>query len=154
VVSSAHDVGIPTTSTMMFGHVDDDTIETRAAHLVAIRDAHLLSMCRKAARDGAGDGTTERRRDDSGLSQDSSGYDESDEEPLQQNYAYKGGFTEFVPLPFVHFEAPAFRNGVTKKGPTLRECLLVHAAARLVLGPAGLQVRVGLSRIRHTLFYL
>ncbi len=68
MVSSAHDVGIPTTSTMMFGHVDDDTIETRAAHLVAIRDAHLLSMCRKAARDGAGDGTTEGRRDDEDIS--------------------------------------------------------------------------------------
>ena len=53
-------------------------------------------------------------------------------------FVYRGGFTEFVPLPFVHFEAPAFRRGETRRGPTLRECVLAHAAARLVLGSAGL----------------
>ena len=38
----------------------------------------------------------------------------------------------------MHFEAPAFRRGETRRGPTLRECVLAHAAARLVLGSAGL----------------
>ena len=44
-----------------------------------------------------------------------------------------------MPLPFVHFEAPAFRAGDARRGPTLRECMLVHAVARLTLGPAGLK---------------
>ena len=56
----------------------------------------------------------------------------------ERAFVYRGGFTEFVPLPFVHFEAPAFRRGETRRGPTLRECVLAHAAARLVLGSAGL----------------
>jgi FO synthase len=46
-----------------------------------------------------------------------------------------GGFTEFVPLPFVHMEAPLWRRGEARSGPTLREALLVHAVARLVLHP-------------------
>ena len=46
-----------------------------------------------------------------------------------------GGITEFVPLPFVHMEAPMFRKGRARKGPTLREALLMHAVARLVLFP-------------------
>lgn len=46
-----------------------------------------------------------------------------------------GGFTEFVPLPFVHPEAPLWRRGLARSGPTFRETLLVHAVARLVLHP-------------------
>ncbi len=46
-----------------------------------------------------------------------------------------GGFTEFVPLPFVHMEAPLWRQGRARSGPTLREALLMHAVARLVLHP-------------------
>ncbi len=46
-----------------------------------------------------------------------------------------GGFTEFVPLPFVHMEAPMFRRGLARPGPTWREAVLMHAVARLVLGP-------------------
>ena len=46
-----------------------------------------------------------------------------------------GVFTEFVPLPFVHMEAPIFLKGKTRKGPTFREAVLVHAVARLVLHP-------------------
>ena len=42
---------------------------------------------------------------------------------------------EVVPLPFVHMEAPIFRKGKTRKGPTFREAVLVHAVARLVLHP-------------------
>jgi FO synthase len=46
-----------------------------------------------------------------------------------------GGFTEFVPLPFVHMEAPLYLKGRARKGPTLRETILMHAVARLVLHP-------------------
>ena len=46
-----------------------------------------------------------------------------------------GGFTEFVPLPYVHMETPIFLKGKARKGPTFREAVLVHAVARLVLHP-------------------
>ena len=44
-----------------------------------------------------------------------------------------GGFTEFVPLPFVHMEAPMYLKGKARKGPTFREAILMHAVARLAL---------------------
>jgi FO synthase len=46
-----------------------------------------------------------------------------------------GGFTEFVPLPFVHMEAPIYLKGLARPGPTFREAVLMHAVARLVLHP-------------------
>ena len=46
-----------------------------------------------------------------------------------------GGFTEFVPLPFVHMEAPIYLKGKSRKGPTFREAVLIHAVARVVLHP-------------------
>jgi FO synthase len=49
--------------------------------------------------------------------------------------ARTGGFTEFVPLPFVHMEAPLYLKGRARKGPTLREAILMHAVARLALHP-------------------
>ncbi len=87
VVAAAHDVGLPTTSTMMFGHVERSLHWAR--HLLALRD-------------------------------------------LQER---TGGLTEFVPLPFVHMEAPLYAHGQTRKGPTWREVKLVHSVARLVLHP-------------------
>ena len=42
-----------------------------------------------------------------------------------------GGFTEFVPLPFVHMATPIFLNGRSRRGPTFREATLMHAVARL-----------------------
>jgi FO synthase len=87
VVETAHRVGIRTTSTIMFGHVD--TPDHWPRHLLALRS-------------------------------------------LQ---ARTGGLTEFVPLPFVPMEAPLFRRGHARSGPTFREVLLVHAVARLVLHP-------------------
>ncbi|HEY1824996.1 MAG TPA: 5-amino-6-(D-ribitylamino)uracil--L-tyrosine 4-hydroxyphenyl transferase CofH [Acidimicrobiales bacterium] len=42
-----------------------------------------------------------------------------------------GGFTEFVPLPFVHMATPLFLRGRARKGPTFREAVLMHAVARL-----------------------
>ncbi len=87
VVESAHRLGLRTTATIMFGHVERP--EHCARHLLAIRR-------------------------------------------LQ---AKTGGFTEFVPLPFVHMEAPLYFKGRARKGPTLREAVLMHAVARLVLHP-------------------
>ncbi|MDA1092595.1 MAG: 5-amino-6-(D-ribitylamino)uracil--L-tyrosine 4-hydroxyphenyl transferase CofH [Acidobacteria bacterium] len=49
--------------------------------------------------------------------------------------ARTGGFTEFVPLPFVHMEAPIYLKGLARQGPTFRESLLMHAVARLALHP-------------------
>jgi FO synthase len=43
-----------------------------------------------------------------------------------------GGFTEFVPLPFVHMEAPMYLKGKSRRGPSFREAILMHAVARLV----------------------
>jgi FO synthase len=42
-----------------------------------------------------------------------------------------GGFTEFVPLPFVHMATPIFIQGKARKGPTFREVLLMHAVGRI-----------------------
>jgi FO synthase len=42
------------------------------------------------------------------------------------------GFTEFVPLPFVHMEAPMYRRGRSRAGPSFREAILMHSVARLV----------------------
>ncbi|MFY9327556.1 MAG: 5-amino-6-(D-ribitylamino)uracil--L-tyrosine 4-hydroxyphenyl transferase CofH [Georgfuchsia sp.] len=85
IVGEAHRAGLPTTSTIMFGHLEGYVHWAR----------HLLRL-RK----------------------------------LQQE---TGGITEFVPLPFVHMEAPMYRRGKARKGPTLREAILMHAVARLVL---------------------
>ncbi|MDN4162422.1 bifunctional FO biosynthesis protein CofGH [Nocardioides abyssi] len=90
VVSTAHRVGIPTTSTMMYGHVDNPR--------------HWVGHLRVLA------GIQDRARE-----------------------AGVGGFTEFVPLPFVHTSAPIYLAGVARPGPTLRDNLAVHAMARILL---------------------
>ena len=87
VIGTAHDVGLKTTSTIMFGHVDQP--QHWARHLLRLRS-------------------------------------------LQQR---TGGITEFVPLPFVHLEAPIYRKGMARMGPTYRESVLMHAVARLSLHP-------------------
>jgi FO synthase len=87
VVRAAHKLGLRTTSTIMYGHVERPL--NWARHLLVLRD-------------------------------------------LQ---AETGGFTEFVPLPFVHMEAPMYLRGLSRKGPTLREAILMHAVSRLALHP-------------------
>ncbi|RJG03077.1 7,8-didemethyl-8-hydroxy-5-deazariboflavin synthase subunit CofH [Noviherbaspirillum sedimenti] len=87
VMATAHDLGLKTTSTIMFGHID------RPEHWAR----HLLHIRKLAAR--------------------------------------SGGFTEFVPLPFVPMEAPMSLKGRARPGPTIREVLLMHAVARLALHP-------------------
>ncbi|MGI9667049.1 MAG: 5-amino-6-(D-ribitylamino)uracil--L-tyrosine 4-hydroxyphenyl transferase CofH [Acidimicrobiia bacterium] len=83
VMLTAHDVGLRTTSTMMFGHVDGP--RSWANHIEVLKDI-------------------QRRT---------------------------GGFTEFVPLPFVHMGAPLWLRGKSRPGPTWDEVILVHAVARL-----------------------
>jgi FO synthase len=53
-----------------------------------------------------------------------------------------GGFTEFVPLPFVHMEAPMWLRGRARSGPTFGETLLTHAVARLALHPVITNIQV------------
>lgn len=90
IVSTAHRLGIPTTSTMMYGHVDNP--RHWVAHL------NVLKKVQDTARENGG-----------------------------------SGFTEFVPLPFVHTSAPIYLAGVARPGPTLRDNLAVHAMARILL---------------------
>jgi len=54
---------------------------------------------------------------------------------LRRLQAGTGGITEFVPLPFVHLEAPLYLKGRTRQGPTYRETILMHAVGRLALHP-------------------
>ena len=54
---------------------------------------------------------------------------------LREQQRRSGGFTEFVPLPFVHMEAPIYLKGGARPGPTFREALLMHSVARLALHP-------------------
>jgi len=87
VMQCAHEQGLRSTATIMFGHVD--TPLHWARHLLALRS-------------------------------------------LQEKTR---GFTEFVPLPFVHMEAPIWRQGQARSGPSWRETMLMHALGRIVLAP-------------------
>ena len=62
-----------------------------------------------------------------------------------------GGFTEFVPLPFIHTNAPIYLAGVARPGPTVRENRAVHAMARILLHGRDRQhpVLVGQARRRR-----
>jgi FO synthase len=94
VMEAAHGVGLRSTATIMFGHVD------RAVHWAR----HLLRV-----------------------------------RALQEK---TGGFTEFVPLAFVHMEAPIYLKGHSRRGPSWREAVLIHAVARLVLDPVITNIQV------------
>ena len=61
--------------------------------------------------------------------------------------ARTGGFTEMVPLPFVHMEAPIFRKGFAREGPTFREAVLMHAVCRLVLHPHVTNIQVSWTKM-------
>jgi FO synthase len=85
IVRTAHGLGIRSSSTIMFGHVD--------------APPHWVGHIRRIAR-------------------------------IQ---AETGGFTEFVPLPFVHRNAPLYLAGHARPGPTLDDSLRMHAVARIML---------------------
>ncbi|MGI0088859.1 MAG: 5-amino-6-(D-ribitylamino)uracil--L-tyrosine 4-hydroxyphenyl transferase CofH [Nitrosopumilaceae archaeon] len=88
VIKTAHRLGIPSTSTIMFGHLE--TPEDRARHITLIREIQKET----------------------------------------------GGFTEFVPLNFIHTEAPMYKhnlhNGI-RNGADGNDVLLMHAVARIML---------------------
>lgn len=86
IIQTAHQNGVPTTCTMMYGHVD--TPKHRVEHL----------------------------------------------EILRQIQEKTGGFTEFVPLPFMHQKAPLYLEGQSSPGTTGTEDLKVYAISRLILG--------------------
>jgi FO synthase len=81
--------------------------------------------------------------------------------------AETGGFTEFVPLPFVHMATPLYLQRKSRRGPTFREVVLMHAIARIAyrglvdniqtswvkLGPAGASqmLRAGVNDLGGTL---
>jgi FO synthase len=54
---------------------------------------------------------------------------------VREQQQRSGGFTEFVPLPFVHMEAPMYLRGLARRGPTFGEVLLMHSVGRLALHP-------------------
>ncbi len=54
---------------------------------------------------------------------------------LRTLQAKTGGFTEFVPLPFVPMETPIYLKGRARRGATWREAVLMHAVGRLALHP-------------------
>jgi FO synthase len=54
---------------------------------------------------------------------------------VREQQQLTGGFTELVPLPFVHMEAPMYLKGLARRGPTFGEFLLMHAVGRLALHP-------------------
>jgi FO synthase subunit 2 len=88
VITTAHKLKIPTTSTIMYGHVE--TTEHKAKHLELIRSIQKQT----------------------------------------------GGFTEFVPLSFVHKEAPMYNHNLVKgiaPGPTGQDVIKMHAVSRIML---------------------
>lgn len=88
VITTAHKLKIPTTSTIMYGHVE--TTEHIAKHLELIRSIQKET----------------------------------------------GGFTEFVPLGFVHREAPMYNHNLVKgisPGPTGQDVIKIHAVSRIML---------------------
>ena len=90
LISTAHRLGLPTTSTIMFGHVESDA--ERIGHLALLRRVQKET----------------------------------------------GGFTEFVPLSFVHHEAPMFTKQLlpmVRPGPSPEDVVRFFAISRLMLGP-------------------
>jgi len=88
VIKTAHKLGINSTSTIMFGHVE--STEDRVKHIAKIRDIQKET----------------------------------------------GGFTEFVPLNFIHTEAPMYTHGIhdgIKSGASANDVMLTHAIARIML---------------------
>jgi FO synthase len=67
-----------------------------------------------------------------------------------------GGFTEFVPLPFVHMAAPIYLQKRARRGPTYREALLMHAVGRIayhgwIPNIQASWVKMGLDGVRQLL---
>ncbi len=63
--------------------------------------------------------------------------------------AETGGFTELVPLPFVHMASPIFLSGRARRGPTFREALLMHAVGRIAYHPLIPNVQASWVKMGH-----
>ncbi|MEM6381827.1 MAG: 7,8-didemethyl-8-hydroxy-5-deazariboflavin synthase subunit CofH [Pseudomonadota bacterium] len=114
IISTAHEVGIPTTATIMYGHIDGP--EHWAAHVARIRD--IQRRCR--------DKNTVCRDKNGGIPAI-----RADNPPVTESI----GFTEFVPLSFVHEDAPLYRKdpNSVRPGPTIDEIVAMHAVSRIML---------------------
>jgi FO synthase len=99
VVETAHRVGLKTTATILFGHVERPVHVAR--HLLRVREAQLRT----------------------------------------------GGFTEFVPLPFVPMASPLYLKGRARPGPTFREVVLMHAVSRIALHGAIHNIQVSWVKV-------
>ena len=106
IIRTAHLLGIRTTSTLMYGHVE--TPEHWVNQLLLLRD-------------------------------------------LQRE---TGGFTEFVPLGFVHQNTLLFHQGLARSGPTLAEHLKIHALARVMLAGSINNVQVSWVKLNRKLSQL
>ena len=106
VVRTAHSLGIRTTSTLMYGHVE--TPEHWVNQLLFLRS-------------------------------------------IQEQ---TGGFTEFVPLGFVHQNTLLFHQGLARSGPTLAEHLKIHALARLMLAGSINNIQVSWVKLNRGLSQL
>src|SRR6266478_6203641 len=106
VIRTAHSCGIPSTSTLMYGHME--TPEHWVNQLLLLRDI--------------------------------------------QNET--GGFTEFVPLGFVHNNTLLFHQGLSRPGPTLAEHLKIHALARLMLADSINNIQVSWVKLNRRLSQL
>jgi len=73
---------------------------------------------------------------------------------LREIQSQTGGFTEFVPLGFVHTNTLLFHQGLSRPGPTLAEHLKVHALARLVLAGSINNIQVSWVKLNRSLSQL
>jgi len=106
VIRTAHQYGIRSTSTLMYGHVETPTHWVN--QLLLLRD-------------------------------------------IQQQ---TGGFTEFVPLGFVHQNTLLYHQGIARPGPTLAEHLKIHALARIMLAGAINNIQVSWVKLNRRLSQL
>lgn len=118
IISTAHQVGIPTTATIMYGHVDGPN--HWADHLERLRRIARVGPRHQA--DGL----------QTGLPKQADGPPKTADGPPYRRLA---GFTEFVPLSFVHEDAPLYLKdpSAVRPGPTRDEVVLMHAVSRIVL---------------------
>src|SRR5882757_3949758 len=106
VIRTAHQCGIRSTSTLMYGHVETTTHWVNQLEL--LRDIQMQT----------------------------------------------GGFTEFVPLGFVHQNTLLFQQGIARPGPTLAEHLKIHALARTMLAGAINNIQVSWVKLNRRLSQL
>jgi 2-iminoacetate synthase ThiH len=106
VIRTAHSCGIPSTSTLMYGHMETPDHWVRQLNL------------------------------------------------LREIQSETDGFTEFVPLGFVHQNTLLFQQGLARTGPTLAEHLKIHALARILLAGSIHNIQVSWVKLNRKLSQL